>query len=114
MALRPKARRESVPLDEWEFVEEEDTLSADDDRHGGGDDEGQDLGKYLLWRVVKQQVAILQKELNDELESAETTETLLSVLLKLALRCRNSDVATDQVEAPRVTNFLRCTVYSSR
>jgi transitional endoplasmic reticulum ATPase len=69
-----KLRAESVPLDQWEFVEEDDTRPAHADRHGGGDDDGPDLDKYLLWRVIKEQIAILRKELNDRGDFANTAE----------------------------------------
>ena len=71
-----KIRGEDAPLDRWEFVEEEDTRPADADRHSGGDDEGPDLDTYLLWRVIKEQVAMLRKELNGKAESAKVTEWL--------------------------------------
>jgi len=65
-------KRDTVVMDEWEFVEEEEGegeegRSANADSPGGGDDDDQrpDLDKYLLWRVIKKQVAILRKELND-------------------------------------------------
>jgi transitional endoplasmic reticulum ATPase len=67
---------DNVSLDEWEIVEQEDARSADANRRGGGDDEGPDLDKYLLWRVIKKQVAILRKELNEKAGSASTTEHL--------------------------------------
>jgi transitional endoplasmic reticulum ATPase len=68
---------ENVRLDKWEFVEEEDTRSADANRNGGGgDDEGPDLDKYLLWRVIKEQIAILRKELNGKAKSVRTTEQI--------------------------------------
>lgn len=55
---------QNMSLDEWEFVEQEDARRADTNRHGGGDDEEPDLDKYLLWRVIKKQIAILRKELD--------------------------------------------------
>lgn len=64
------------PVDEWEFVEQEDAEPADmDGRHGGsgGNDEEPDLDKYLLWRVIKKQIAILRKELNGKARPARTT-----------------------------------------
>jgi SpoVK/Ycf46/Vps4 family AAA+-type ATPase len=67
---------ESAPLDRWEFVEEEDTRPANAERHSGGDGEGPDLDTYLLWSVIKEQVAMLRKELNDKAESAKVTEWL--------------------------------------
>jgi hypothetical protein len=73
-AAEGEVRADYVPLDEWEFVGGEDSRSAEADRYGGGDDEGPDLDKYLLWRVIKEQVAILRRELSDKDESAKTTE----------------------------------------
>jgi transitional endoplasmic reticulum ATPase len=66
-------KRDTIAMDEWEFVgeeeeeEEEDRSANADSPGGGGDDDDQrpDLDKYLLWRVIKKQVAILRKELND-------------------------------------------------
>jgi transitional endoplasmic reticulum ATPase len=66
-------KRDTMTMDEWEFVEEEEDRSANADSPGGGggggggddDDQRPDLDKYLLWRVIKKQVAILRKELND-------------------------------------------------
>ena len=67
-------RADKVPLDEWQFVEREDAQAADAgaadaERRGGGDDEEPGLDKYLLWRVIKKQIAVLRKELNDKAES---------------------------------------------
>jgi hypothetical protein len=57
--------KDTVAMDEWEFVEEEDEdRSANTDSPGGGD-QRPDLDKYPLWRAIKKQVAILQKELNN-------------------------------------------------
>ena len=62
-------KRDTMAMDEWEFVEEEEDRSANADSPAGGggdgDDQRPDLDKYLLWRVIKKQVAILRKELND-------------------------------------------------
>jgi transitional endoplasmic reticulum ATPase len=58
-----EVQKDLVAMDEWEFVEEE-----EEDRPanaGGDDDQRPDLDKYLLWRVIKKQVAILRKELNN-------------------------------------------------
>jgi hypothetical protein len=52
-------------MDEWEFVKEEEDRPANADSHSGDDDQRPDLDKYLLWRVIKKQVAILRKELNN-------------------------------------------------
>ena len=56
-------KRDTMAMDEWEFVEEGEDRSADAD--SGDDDQRPDLDKYLLWRVIKKQIAILRKELND-------------------------------------------------
>ena len=42
----------NVPLNEWEFVEQEDTISVKANQHGSDDNEEPDLDKYLLWRSV--------------------------------------------------------------
>jgi transitional endoplasmic reticulum ATPase len=73
-AAEGEARADCVPLNEWELVAGEDARSAEADTHDGGNDERPDLDKYLLWRVIKEQVAILRSELSDKAESAKTTE----------------------------------------
>jgi transitional endoplasmic reticulum ATPase len=68
-AVYGEIKKDTVVMDEWEFVEEEEedrSANADSPAGGGGDDDQRpDLDKYLLWRVIKKQVAILRKELND-------------------------------------------------
>lgn len=68
--------RDSMPLDRWELVEEQDTRSAGTGSCSSGDDDGLDLDKYLLWRVIKEQIAILRKEMNEKAGSAGTSESL--------------------------------------
>jgi transitional endoplasmic reticulum ATPase len=61
-AVDGEIKNDTVAMDEWEFVEEEDRSANAD---SPDDDQRPDLDKYLLWRVIKKQVTILRKELND-------------------------------------------------
>jgi transitional endoplasmic reticulum ATPase len=63
-AVDGEMRKETVAIEEWELVGGEEDRSTSSDSPGG-DDQRPDLDKYLLWRVIKKQVAILRKELNN-------------------------------------------------
>ena len=67
-AVDAEVKKDTVAMNEWEFVEEEEEdRPANADSPGGGDDDQRpDLDKYLLWRVIKKQIAILRKELNNK------------------------------------------------